>query len=376
MSLNSFLYSGFKFSTDEDLLKFKFKMLNSIFIIVAFFSALFGLLSDLGVNDIGPIHSKVNYVYSFLTIMLIFFLRSSKENYDLTAQSLLVISLLTFASALIFVPQDEFRMIWFYLLIFVAYMVSGKRSGIIYTVASVLIILLVNLFLDLQLSQEAINSGILGLLIGSFLSYVYTNKITNYEQNLKKQNSSLSLLASTDYLTGIMNRRMFNEISEHYFQTAQKNELHLTLLLLDLDHFKKVNDTYGHQAGDQLLKHFVQTLQQILNKSDIFARIGGEEFAILLSQTNSDDAYILAEKIRQKIEHDFITYYGQQIYVTTSIGISENKENDTEFENIFSRADIALYQAKREGRNRTCHSDDTISALHTSAHNFILDYSI
>ena len=154
MSLDSFLYSGLKFSADEDLLKFKFKMLNSIFIIVAFFSALFGLLSDLGVNDLGPIHSKVNYIYSFLTIILLFFLRSSKDNYDLAAQLLLFISLMTFTSALIFVPQDEFRMIWFYLLIFVAYMVSGKRSGIIYTVASVLIILLVNLFLDLQLSQE------------------------------------------------------------------------------------------------------------------------------------------------------------------------------------------------------------------------------
>jgi len=376
MSLNNFLYSGFKFSAEEDLLKFKFKMLNSIFIIVAFFSALFGLLSDLGINDIGPIHSKVNYIYSFLTIMLIFFLRSSKENYILTVHSLLIISLLTFTSALIFVPQDEFRMIWFYLLIFVAYMVSGKLSGILYTLGSIAIILSTNYFIDLQLSNIAINSGILGLLIGSFLSNVYTNKISNYEESLRKQNSSLSLLASTDYLTGIMNRRMFNEISEHYFQTAQKNALHLTLLLLDLDHFKKVNDTYGHQAGDQILKHFVKILEGILNKSDIFARIGGEEFAILLSQTNSDEAYILAERIRKVIENDFITYNGQDIFVTTSIGISKNRKSDTEFENIFSRADMALYQAKNEGRNRTCHADDTLSSPHASAHEFILDYSI
>ena len=376
MSLNNFLYRGFKFSAEEDLLKFKFKMLNSIFIIVAFFSVLFGLLSDLGINDIGPIHSKVNYIYSFLTIMLIFFLRSSKENYTLTVHSLLIISLMTFTSALIFVPQDEFRMIWFYLLIFVAYMVSGKRSGILYTLGSIAIILSTNYFIDLQLSNIAINSGILGLLIGSFLSNVYTNKITNYEESLRKQNSSLSLLASTDYLTGIMNRRMFNEISEHYFQTAQKNELHLTLLLLDLDHFKKVNDTYGHQAGDHILKRFVKTLEGILNKSDIFARIGGEEFAILLSQTNSDEAYILAERIRKEIENDLVTYNGQDIFVTTSIGISENRKNDTEFENIFSRADMALYQAKNEGRNRTSHADDTLSSPHSPTHKFILDYSI
>ena len=379
MSLNNFLYSGFKFSGDEDLLQFKFKMLNSIFIIIAFFSALFGLLSDLGINDIGPIHSKVNYIYCFLTIMLIIFLRSSKKNYNLTAHSLLIISLITFTSALIFVPQDEFRMIWFYLLIFVTYMISGKTSGILFTLASLVIILTVNFFVDLQLSQVAINSGILGLIIGSFLSYIYTNKITNYENSLKQQNSSLSVLASTDYLTGVMNRRMFNEISERYFQTAQKNELHLTLLLLDLDHFKKVNDTYGHQAGDQLLKRFVETLERILNKSDIFARIGGEEFAILLSQINSNDAYVLAERIRKEIENDFITFEGQDIFVTTSIGISENRETDTAFENIFSRADMALYQAKSEGRNKTCYfefSSKNVNCQDSIIHTAVLNFSI
>lgn len=379
MTLNNFLYSGFNFSRDEDLLKFKFKMLNSILIIVAFFSALFGLLSDLGMNDIGPIHSKVNYVYSFLTIMLIFFLRVSKKNYKITAHSLLIISLMTFTSALIFVPQDEFRMIWFYLIIFVAYMISGKTSGILTTLASIGIILTVNVYVDLQLSQVAINSGILGLIIGSLLAYVYTNKITNYENSLKQQNSSLSVLASTDYLTGIMNRRMFNEISEHYFQTAQKNNLNLTLFLLDLDHFKKVNDTYGHQAGDQLLQNFVEKIKIMLNKSDIFARIGGEEFAILLSQINSDDAYILAERIRNEIENIFTTYEGQNIFITTSIGISENRDTDTEFENIFSRSDMALYQAKNEGRNKTCFIEFTSNDVYCPNQiidGYVLNYSI
>ena len=118
---------------------------------------------------------------------------------------------------------------------------------------------------------------------------------------------------------------------------------------------------------------------QILNKSDIFARIGGEEFAILLSQVNCDDAYLLAEKIRKKIENDFITCEGQNIFVTTSIGISENRESDTEFENIFSRADMALYQAKNMGRNRTCYielSNDDIHCPNPTVDNQVLNYSI
>ena len=366
MNLNNFLYSGFKFGGDEDLLQFKFKMLNSIFIIIAFFSALFGLLSDLGINDIGHIHSKVDYVYSFLTVMLIFFLRLSKENYTLTVHSLLIISLLTFTSALVFVPQDEFRIIWFYLLILVAYMISDKTSGILYTLASIIIISTVNFFIDLQLSQIAINSGILGLIIGSFLSYTYTNKITNYENSLKQQNTSLSVLASTDYLTGIMNRRMFNEISERYFHTAQKGDLNLTLLLLDLDHFKKINDTYGHQAGDKLLVSFVKTIEKILRKSDIFARIGGEEFAILLSQVERKDAFNLAEKIRHEVENITIQCEGKNIFVRTSIGITQTGETDDSFDDVFSRADFALYKAKKAGRNRTCCAPSSKDAIHCS----------
>lgn len=379
MTLNNILYSGFKFTESEDLLQFKFKMLNSIFIIVAFFSALFGLISDLGINDIGSIHAKVNYAYSISMIILIFFLRSSKKNYKLTSNSLLITSLITFTSALIFVPQDEFRMIWFYLLIFVAYMINGKTNGILYTIASIIIILITNFFVELQLSQVAINSAVLGLIIGSFLSHVYTNKITQYENNLKQQNSTLSVLASTDYLTGIINRRMFNEIAKRYFKTAQKDNLSLTLLLLDLDHFKKINDTYGHQVGDKLLIQFVETIKNILRKSDIFARVGGEEFAILLSQMDRNDAYDLAEKIRKEVENISIRYKGQNVFVRTSIGITQNSTTDSSFDDVFSRSDMALYQAKKEGRNRICCaplSNDTIdcpaSTTHTEALNFAI----
>ena len=379
MRLNNFLYSGFKFGEEEHLLQFKFKMLNSIFIIVAFFSALFGLLSDLGLNDIGPVHSNVDYLYSFLTIMLIFFLRHSKKNYQTTIHSLLIISLGTFTSALIFVPQDEFRIILFYLLIFVAYMLDGKRNGILFTLASIGIILASSIFVELQLSQTAINSALLGLMIGSFLSHVYTNKITEYENSLQQQNSTLSVLASTDYLTGIANKRMFNEIFKRYFQTAQKDGLSLTLLLLDLDHFKKINDTYGHQTGDELLILFVKTIEKILGKSDIFARIGGEEFAILLSQIESKDAYELAEKIRHAVENIVIEHKDPPVYLTTSIGISQNQSTDNSCNDMFSRADMALYQVKKSGRNKTCCapvSSDHINCPDQIVHRKILNFSI
>lgn len=354
MTVNNFLYSNFEFEEDEDLLKFKFKMINLILIIVAFFSILFGAMSDLGINDLGPIHSKVNYINGFFSFMLIFLLRFSKKNYKLVSHALLIASLMTFISALINVPQDEFRMIWFYLLIFVAYILNGNSSGTFYTVISLLIILCMHFFTDLQLSQTAINSGVLGLIIGSLLSRVYTNKISDYENSLHHKNLSLHLLASTDGLTGIMNKRIFEEVSQRYFETAQRDEKDLALLMLDLDHFKKVNDTYGHQVGDMILIRFAETIKPLLRKSDIFARIGGEEFALLLFKTDIDGASSLAEKIHEKLKNISIHYEGQDICITTSIGISQNKKTDIAFDEIFLRADLALYQAKDHGRNQSC----------------------
>lgn len=354
MNFNNFLYSGFEFGEDEDLLKFKYKMINSILVIVTFFSVLFGALSDLGVNDIGPIHSKVDYIYGFFTFIFIFFLRLSKSNYTIIANCLLITSLITFTSALIFVPQDEFRMIWFYLLIFVAYILNGSSIGMLFTIASIAIILCSNFLLDLQLSQTAINSGVLGLIIGSFLSRFYSNKITDYEKCLQKKNADLKVLASTDSLTGIMNKRAFNEISEHYFKSAQRDNNSLTLMLLDLDHFKKINDSYGHKAGDLVLTSFVKVIESLLRKSDILARIGGEEFAILLFETQTDGAFTLAEKIRKSVKNTSNNFEGQEFFVTTSIGISQNNVIDTAFDDIFIRTDKALYQAKSQGRDQTC----------------------
>ncbi|HQR74468.1 MAG TPA: GGDEF domain-containing protein, partial [Sulfurovum sp.] len=233
-----------------------------------------------------------------------------------------------------------------------AYIVTDSKGGLIYTTLSVGIIIVLHVVSDLHLSQISINASIIALLASSAMFWSHAKIITQYQTNLKQKNNSLSLLASTDYLTGIMNKRMFSELSKRYFKTAQRDGFKLTLFVLDLDHFKNINDTYGHQAGDKLLKYFVQTVENTLRASDIFARIGGEEFAILVSKMHKDDALIFAEKIRNTIEGLMIEYEGHYLSVTTSIGISQSHKTDNEFDDILFRADMALYKAKNEGRNR------------------------
>lgn len=164
---------------------------------------------------------------------------------------------------------------------------------------------------------------------------------------------SLNDAAHTDPLTKIYNKGYLLEALEAEFKRAKALHQHFTLLFFDIDHFKKINDTYGHDAGDYVLKEFVNMIRKrhIRNK-DVFARYGGEEFVILLQETDAVAAAHRAEEIRAEIQaHPFI-YEGKRIAVTSSIGISEMTVNMEAAQTLLKSADTALYAAKKNGRNR------------------------
>ena len=160
-------------------------------------------------------------------------------------------------------------------------------------------------------------------------------------------------LATTDVLTGLPNRRGFDLLAGQALQEALREQSPLSALLIDLDHFKQLNDTHGHLAGDQVLRGFAQALQSNLRQADIICRWGGEEFILLLKDTGSSTARLLAEKIRQQTEDQVFAFNGVNLRVTTSIGITE-LHGDENLEQLIGRADRALYRAKQSGRNRVC----------------------
>ena len=173
---------------------------------------------------------------------------------------------------------------------------------------------------------------------------VIFSNITSIFQKSKKDEYS----AHHDPLTNIYNRQYFNEIvAQNIFTTKYKFETP-TLLMLDLDYFKNVNDTYGHQTGDDVLVHFTKIISQNIRESDVFARWGGEEFLVLLSTSNTIQAKKVAELLRGKIEEADFKEAGK---ITCSIGMSQYVEGDT-LESWLSRVDKALYEAKDKGRNR------------------------
>lgn len=172
-------------------------------------------------------------------------------------------------------------------------------------------------------------------------------------QELKDANKKLKVWANKDALTGIFNRGYFESTAKKYFDIAKRNRTQLQVLTIDLDFFKNVNDTYGHGAGDEVLKEFTKVVSSYLRTSDIFGRIGGEEFAIVLQNTSPDGALLFASRICKAVEDMEVIYEGEIIKITISIGLA-SLSSQKDLTGLMVQSDKALYQAKEEGRNRVC----------------------
>ncbi|WP_373974649.1 sensor domain-containing diguanylate cyclase [Chitinibacter sp. SCUT-21] len=170
----------------------------------------------------------------------------------------------------------------------------------------------------------------------------------------KRLEEELKHRATTDSLSGLANRAHFMERAQQEIARAKRYHHPACVMMLDIDFFKKVNDQYGHQAGDAVIKTMAQLCKATLRDNDLLARIGGEEFTALLPETKLAQAYEVAERLRRRIESHSLTLDDHRvIHFTTSIGISELLESDTSIEAPLKRADEALYVAKRNGRNQT-----------------------
>ena len=155
-----------------------------------------------------------------------------------------------------------------------------------------------------------------------------------------------------DSLTGIYNRRAYELRIREELSRYQRYNQPFSLVLFDIDHFKKVNDRYGHQAGDKCLREITGRIRPSLRECDFLARYGGEEFVMILPGTSEDDAFKAAEKVRNLIEKTRFVYQGAEVPVTISLGLTQVKPTDQDPDMLFKRVDNAMYQAKKGGRNR------------------------
>ena len=168
----------------------------------------------------------------------------------------------------------------------------------------------------------------------------------------KKIERQLANMALFDSLTGTLNRPAFYQHAEKEFTRSKRYYRPLSVIMLDIDHFKRVNDQYGHHGGDQVLQIFAEACQEVIRNTDLMGRVGGEEFAMLLPDTSMKAAFNLAERLRERINKYPYLAGDMLIEITASLGVAELQSDDSDFKTLLQRADEALYRAKEKGRNR------------------------
>ncbi len=174
----------------------------------------------------------------------------------------------------------------------------------------------------------------------------------------KVSSDNLANLLTKDHLTGAVNRAHFFNLAEKEFARASRYEHSISIIMLDADHFKHVNDSWGHPIGDEVLKSIVKIAEGILRPGDTIARFGGEEFVVMLPKINSLDASVTAERLRSSIEASSVDTGGEEIKITVSIGCASMNESRSTLKQLLISADSALYHAKSKGRNCIVDIDD------------------
>lgn len=203
---------------------------------------------------------------------------------------------------------------------------------------------------QLIVELTSLNSQLISWLYLSFILIIncmlFANALTRLVYKIRK-------LANKDQLTGLWNRHALSARLKVVDDLWQRNQQCYSLLILDLDHFKKINDTFGHLAGDAAIRHVADLLKNTLRKVDFICRYGGEEFLIVLPATNADQAYLVSEKIQASLNKNHLKWQQQHIGVKASIGFATIRDNQS-VEQLLQITDDAMYQAKQQGRNTIC----------------------
>ncbi|MDR7866144.1 MAG: GGDEF domain-containing protein [Sporomusaceae bacterium] len=246
------------------------------------------------------------------------------------------------------------------LVIFSSYMVFPVRLAV--RLAPPLILSAANFCLQWlivePISPQALFALLATLITANILGIVFSTWLQNYRlvefkarQEENKVKEELSRLAATDDLTGALNRRKIMELATWEYERFLRERRPLSVVMIDVDRFKKLNDTYGHEAGDLILTSFTAYVAKSLRREDIWGRLGGDEFVLILPDTPVEQAAAVAERLCLDLSEP-VLWQGQELSFTISCGVTAGQEKDRSIDHVFTRADKALYSAKRKGRNR------------------------
>ncbi len=227
------------------------------------------------------------------------------------------------------------------------------KTVVLITIISIIASIILT-FILMEIFNEGISQAIFAtsIIVPAIIAPSVTWYIIGLLINIHQLEKESKALATYDMLTGVLTRHAFLANIESVFKRTVRNNSLLSLAYIDIDDFKKINDTYGHAAGDEVLKSFGLTVQNNLRESDLVGRIGGEEFALALPDTNLKNAILILDKIRLLTKDKGIKIHDQMIYFTISVGITQYEQNgQVSFEQLAKQSDDALYKAKNNGKD-------------------------
>lgn len=368
--INHLLLFNLNFSKDEQEIKHKVAFLNNVFFFACIVAFGMGFIRWQKSHLMG----MIDFGFSGLSLALLYYLRANKEKVEFLGTLALILSFLLFFSIFLLAPYNTTRTSLFFLLSASAFFLKGRKIGFLLLILIILSVASVHL-----LSHSGANYSHIDVLTLSFYLIALFFILDNYEaikgdqqmrleklnihleeevkirtreleqanENLLIEREALRTLSSTDQLTGLCNRYKFEELFEFERNQSLRYKTGLSIILVDIDHFKSVNDTYGHNAGDMVLKELALTFKKTIRGSDVAVRWGGEEFMVITPKTTLEQAQQLAETIRQTVKSTSYSKVGQ---LTASIGVASFEKTDN-LKSLVQRADSALYRAKKLGRD-------------------------
>jgi diguanylate cyclase (GGDEF)-like protein len=345
--LKNLLHSGYTFDSEEYELKLKYVLFNSLLIFnvsIVFVAIFIRFLHE------QYIHAIADCVYVFFGTVIFFMARRSKKYFNTLIYIIIFISYLVVAV----VFHNELNPIigqsWYIILIMSVFFLTSAKEGVFIFVLSTFTII----YTSYTKYHSSLSEILLGLIpfVASLLFMLYFEKRnSSFRKRIEKEKNKFIHQAQYDNLTNIVNRKVFLDNLHQALEEAKKTQEKVAIFFIDLDHFKEINDTFGHHVGDIVLKEVARRLKKHIRKTDTVARLGGDEYAILLQ--GFSDKNILKHTIdkffsamKEPIKAD-----DKEIFITLSLGVAISDENSLEAKTLLKNADKAMYEAKKEGRD-------------------------
>jgi len=357
--LAKIVFGNVEFPESEEFREFQYKFMIVLQLFAAATSILFLWLVHVGASPrFSELHMQVMFWYSVSSLTLWLVVRGRKHLFLPVAVLFEVTSLVDLLSAFVFVDNDELRIFWLFTNIPATYLILGRRVGAVVTAFIIGSVVMLNPHVGLPLSPNAVATGVIAMIYFAIFFHAYAKQSIYFFIRMRESNDRLREMATRDMLTGVLNARAYYEICDSLINLATRNSTPYSVLFIDLDHFKSINDNYGHAAGDIVLRSVANCIQGGLRNSDVMGRIGGEEFSVFLPNTDAIAATQVAEQLRQSIEVLMPSFGDRQLKITASIGVARNHHSDQSMLEIQKMADQAMYRAKAAGRNRISAFED------------------